>query len=68
MTRKYVPFVLLALGVMLSSVVPAHAAVDTVLAGAVTDTKSFWESVYDLKLAILIAVIGLAFLAKIRGK
>lgn len=45
-----------------------HAAVDTELSGAVTDTTTFWGTVYDLKLAILIAGVGLAFLAKLKGR
>ncbi len=42
------------------------ATIDTALSGAVTDMTGFWGTVYDLKVAIVIALIGVGLLAKLR--
>lgn len=44
----------------------AHAAVDTALSGGVTDIGTFWDSIYDLKLVVAIAIIGIAWFKKLR--
>lgn len=62
------PRVLVVAGLALAGASLGHAAVDTELSGAVTDTTTFWGTVYDLKLAIMIAGIGLAFLAKVKSR
>jgi len=46
--------------------VSSMAAVDTALSTGVTDLGTFWDSIYDLKLLVAIALIGLAWFKKVR--
>jgi len=48
--------------------IPASAAVDTALSGAVTDVTTFWGTILDLLIAVAIAGVAITFFLKLRRR
>jgi len=53
---------------MFGLAVSAWATVDAQITTTITDATSIWDDVYGLKLVVLVALIGLFFLNKVRGR